>query len=775
MLLLGVLSAAVTFSTPAAFAQPAPARTLAGKVATGSGADARPVRRAKVTLTGPSLRATMVADTDANGAFTFDRPPASGLKIRVQKPGFVPLDADAAPNAPLSSLSLIRGGAIEGIVTDASGDPVWNVAVTALQPQADRSVPPKPIADTRTDDLGRYRLHSLPAGDYFVAVTADRAFLATVFVIQGEKRPDITTAYYPAASAIEEARYVRVQAGRDAGAIDVTFTPSRPAIDPAAPPVPPRPDRNGSGRIAGIVTDATTGKPVRAAELLLLPAPGQGPALTHWIRTDARGRFEYTSLPAQRYTLRFQAPRFVTLEFGQKRPGESGTQIQLRDGEDFRADMALPRAGALEGTLFDEFGDPAPNVIVQVAQRQYVAGRQRLVPAPGRSPQPSDDRGHYRVSSLAPGDYFVAALSGVYTDANEVGGFAPTYYPGTADAGGATPVTVAFGVDSPAATFALVPAKTFAIAGTMVDADGKPVSGRGTVWLMTPDRLKRMDFNLARGGTAPDGTFLLRNVPQGLYTLQGFAPSPPADPQGRVPNLAALPFGWMPITVGDANIDGLVLKTTPGTALRGRIVLEDPAAVPPKAEQVRIMTIPVEFDSSSPGGGPSPSETHEDWTFETTRQTGLRRIFVSVASPGWALRKITLDDLDITDTPVDLRTKDVEGVTIVITPKVSRVTGGVTDDKGPIADYAVVIFATDPTKWIDRSRFVAVARPTQQGRFMISGLPPEDYLAIALPNVAAQEYFDPEFLQQLRVLATSFTLGEGEAKSLELKLRRRPY
>lgn len=771
-LLFGVLSAAVTFSAFPSSSRPAfqSSSSLSGKVTAGSGNDVRPVRRAKVTLSGTGLTAPRVADTDATGMYRFDRVPAGSFKVRVQKAGFVTLDADAAPDA---TLTMIRGGAIEGIVTDGSGDPVWDVVVTALQPQADRTAAPKPIAQTRTDDLGRYRIHSLPAGDYFVSVATDRAFLIRVFVAPGEKRPDVNTAYYPAAASLDEARYVRVSEARDATAIDVTFTPARPPIDPAAPPVPSRPDRNGTGRIAGIVSDATTGKPIRAAELLLLPAPGQGPRTTDWIRTDAQGRFEYKSLPAQRYTLQFQAQRYVTLEYGQKRPGETGTQIQLRDGEDYRADMKLSRASALEGTLLDEFGDPAPSVLVLVAQKQYVAGRQRLMPAPARlGPAPSDDRGHYRVSSLSPGDYFVGALSGAYTESNEVGGFAPTYYPGTADAGGATPVTIAFGADTSGMTFALVPAKSFSVSGTMVDADGKPVSGRGTVWLMTPDRLKRMDFNLARGGTAPDGTFLLRNVPQGQYTLQGFAPMPL---DGRGPgNLGAASFGWLPIAVGDANLDGVVLKTVAGTAVRGTIVLDDTAAPPPKPDQVRIMTIPVEFDSAPVGGGPSPSQTREDWTFESTRQSGMRRIFVNVASPGWMLRKITLNDIDITDTPVDLRTKDVEGVTVVITPKVTRVAGGVTDDKGPVADYAVVVFATDPTRWIDRSRFVAVARPTQQGRFTLSGLPPEDYLAIALPNVAAGEIWDPEFLQQLRVLATSFTLGEGETKSLELKLRRRP-
>jgi hypothetical protein len=138
------------------------------------------------------------------------------------------------------------------------------------------------------------------------------------------------------------------------------------------------------------------------------------------------------------------------------------------------------------------------------------------------------------------------------------------------------------------------------------------------------------------------------------------------------------------------------------------------------------------------------------------------------------LKKITLNDLDITDSPLDFRTKNVDGVNVVLTSKVTRIGGGVSDDKGSISDYAVVIFASDPTKWLDRSRFVVMARPTQQGRFEVRGLPPEDYLAVALPNVVGNEYMDPEFLQQLRRLAASFTLGEGESRTLELKLMKRP-
>jgi protocatechuate 3,4-dioxygenase beta subunit len=771
-LLLAVLAMTFTFAQAPAMSQAPAAASLTGRVTTGSGTEVRPVRRARVTLTGGGLTAPRLADTDTRGVYRFDRLPAGAqFKIAVQKPGFVKLETDAAPNA---ELKMERAGAIEGVVTDASGDPIWNVVVSALQRPEVRAGaapgPPKAIAQTRTDDLGRYRLHSLAAGDYAIEASTDRTFVVGLFLMQGEKRPEVSRAYYPASATIDDAKMVRVVAGRDDSAIDITFSPPPPAIDPAAPPAPPRPDATGTARIAGTVVDAVSGKPIKA-QLLLVPVDGQ--RLTHWIRTDAKGRFEYTNLQSRRYTLRAQADRFVTLEYGQQRPAETGVQIQLRDGEDYRADMKLPRTSAIEGTLLDEFGDPAPSVTVQACVKGYAAGRHRLGPIGNRIAQiPTDDRGHYRIPGLPPADYFVVGLSGVYTEASEVGGFAPTYFPGTPDAGAATPITVAFGADSAGTTFALTPAKTFTVSGTLIDGDGRPVSGRGTLSLNSPDRLQRMDFNVARAATAPDGTFVLRNVPQGLYTLQGFAPPPP-DYKGPL-NLAAMAFAWLPIAVGDTDLDGVVLKATSGTTLRGRVVLEDSSVPPPSAEQIHVSTFQVEFDSAPMGGGPAPSETHADLTFATTRQYGIRRVYVSSSSPSWTLRKITLNGMDITDVPLDLRTRDVEGVEVLLTPKVSRIAGTVADDKGPISDYAVVLFASDPTKWIDRSRFVVMARPTQQGRFTVTGLPPEEYLAIAVPSIVGAEYMDPEFLQQLRINATAFTLTDGESKTLDLKLKRRP-
>jgi protocatechuate 3,4-dioxygenase beta subunit len=771
VLLCGIVAAALAFAqTPQAGQAPAAgSMSLTGRVMTGTGPEARPVRRARVTLPGRGGAGARTTDTDTKGAYRFDRLPPGEYTVTVQKPGFVTLEADAVPNA---TLTMERGGAIEGVVTDAAGDPLLNVAVAVLQPQP-AGAKAKIVTQTRTDDLGRYRLHSLAAGDYLIEAATDQLFLRDVLLMPGEKRPDVNRSYYPAgATTIEESRPARVSLARDLTGIDLMLAPAPPVKDPAAPPPPPRPDLTGTARIAGRVVDATSGKPIKGARLLLLPTEGQ--RLTNWMRTDSEGRFAYTSLPVQAYTLRIDAERFVTLEYGQKRPGETGTPILITaEGQDFKADVALPRASAIEGALLDEFGDPAPGVLVQIANKTYVAGRQRLMPVTNRvQTLPTDDRGHYRVIGVAPGEYHVAALAGVYVDRDGAPGFAPTYNPGTPAASASVPVTVAFGADT-TASFSLTPAATVSVSGTMVDQSGQGVA-RGTLMLFgPPDADNRMEFNIVRAATGADGRFVLRNVPAGMYTLQGFGSPPPGYRGGG--NLNSMPFGWAPLKIGDADLDNVILKVTDGTSLRGRITFDDAAAPKPAADRVRVSAIPVEFDAAPVGGGPVPSETHADWSFDVTHLNGRRRLFVSVGAMDWTLKKITLAGIEVTDAPIDLRTKDVEDVEILLTSKVSKVGGTASDDKGPISDYAVVIFASDPTKWIDRSRFVALARPNQFGRFEVRGLPPEDYLAVALPNVVETEWrWSPEFLQQVRPLATGFVLQDGETKTLELKLKKRP-
>ena len=186
-----------------------------------------------------------------------------------------------------------------------------------------------------------------------------------------------------------------------------------------------------------------------------------------------------------------------------------------------------------------------------------------------------------------------------------------------------------------------------------------------------------------------------------------------------------------------------------------------------------VTAIPVEFDAGPVGGGPPPFSMQEDGSFELKNLSGHRLIRVSVRNPGWMLKRITREGRDITDEPVDFTKADVDGVEVILTNRVTSITGRVTDEKAnPVTEYSVLVFAADRSKWTDRSRFIALGRPTQDGSFRIAGLPPDDYFAVALPAVQGTQWQDPEFLRTLEEAATRLLLGEGESKTLTLRLLR---
>ena len=359
----------------------------------------------------------------------------------------------------------------------------------------------------------------------------------------------------------------------------------------------------------------------------------------------------------------------------------------------------------------------------------------------------------------------MSALSGVFTDQNESGGFAPTYYPGTASPASAQRVRVDYGSEVTGLVMELVPAKSARVSGRVEDDKGQPVAGANLI-LAYSDRLGISDFVVARAVAGPGGAFTLRNVPPGQYTLQGFGRPPAGGPQ----NLNAGAFGWLIVPVSGADVSDLVLQVTPGTALRGRIVLAESNGPPLRPNDVVIATVPIEFDSSPVAGGPSPSVRRDDWTFEVSGQSGQRLIRVSTRSPAWMLDRVTLDGRDVTDTAVDFRKTDVNDVEVILTSRVSSLSGRVTTDDGePAAEYSVILFAADERRWTDRSRFVHTARPSQDGRYALPGVPPGDYLAVALPYVQGLEWSDPEFLAGLRTAATPVTIAQGEAATLDLR------
>src|SRR5436190_772673 len=122
-------------------------------------------------------------------------------------------------------------------------------------------------------------------------------------------------------------------------------TPAQP-IDAVATP---------TGRITGRVVASDNGRPVKRARVFVtaveLPG-GRG------LLTDDSGVFDLTELPAGRYTLTVSKSGFVALSYGQRRPLQAGTPLQLADGQQLKGvDFRLPRGGVIAGRILDEEGE----------------------------------------------------------------------------------------------------------------------------------------------------------------------------------------------------------------------------------------------------------------------------------------------------------------------------------------------------------------------------------------------------------------------------------
>jgi hypothetical protein len=113
----------------------------------------------------------------------------------------------------------------------------------------------------------------------------------------------------------------------------------------------------------------------------------------------------------------------------------------------------------------------------------------------------------------------------------------------------------------------------------------------------------------------------------------------------------------------------------------------------------------------------------------------------------------------------------ITDVEVILTAQSTTVIGAVTDAAGkPVLDYVALLFAEDSDKWGTMSRYLTLARPDQQGGFVIKQLPPGRYLAAALPYLEDGDQSNPELLERLRGLATPFTLAEGGLQRLQLKV-----
>jgi hypothetical protein len=383
-------------------------------------------------------------------------------------------------------------------------------------------------------------------------------------------------------------------------------------------------------------------------------------------------------------------------------------------------------------------------------------GRRRLVPTANGAQ--TDDTGAFRVFGLAPGEYYVAAsLQAAPADSstNPVS-YAPTYFPGTGNIADAQRLTLTLGTEQSGINFVLQPVRAVRVSGTVVDSNGAPTQA---MLNLTPAGFGD-DGGLQMGNPArvlQDGSFTILNVVPGEYVL---------TVNGRANGNATPEVASMPLTVGNDDLAGVSIATSKGGTIRGTIVADNNAKVAMTNIQVSVQSLrPV------PGNFAPRTQVSSAGTFELNGLIGAQVLRVDRLPDGWIVKSIRANGRDITDTALEFRGSEAATVQVVLTNRISEVSGAVKANGQPVTSASVVLFPEDAAQWVFPSRRVRMVRVDQTGIFRARSLPPgERYLAVAVDYLEQGEFQDPLFLERMRSRATAFSLTDGENTNLDLTL-----
>ena len=516
----------------------------------------------------------------------------------------------------------------------------------------------------------------------------------------------------------------------------------------------------GTAIIRGVVT-SDAGAPVRRAQVRANSSGMPGARVT---TTDAQGRFELRDLPAGRWTVSASKPGFVTQRYGQRRPFETVSPLEVADGQRVDANFSLLRGGVINGRVQDDLGDPVANVRVMVQRRQMIEGRRRMVNV-GVTDE-TDDTGAFRLYGLAPGEYYVSATlrANPLEQPGDASGYAPTYYPGTGNANEAQQVPVAAG-EEVSIGFSLLAVRLVRISGTVVSQSGEV--GGGMVQLVSAGDTGGGPIGAQGGGIQSDGSFTIANVAPGSYLLNARSGGRGGrGGRGVTIDATALEIGSLPLTVGDSDVTGVTISMTRGASIAGTVVTEGTSQITLANLRVTARQI-----RDAPGQSFNASGVSANGAFQLSTLTGTVALRVENVPSQWMVKSIVVGPTDVTDGAFELRgTEQLTNARIVLTDRVSELNGTVTVRNQEAKDSSVVVFAADAALWTFPTRFVRMARTDAQGHFTLRGLPGGTYLVAAVDYLEEGEWQDPEFLERLREPATRVSVRDGETKTVGLQL-----
>jgi hypothetical protein len=537
---LGVLGLLGALVPAGVTAQTRDVRTSAGTavitgVVVSDDADAKPVRKARVTYGGPDAQGNTTI-TDDQGRFVFAGLPAGRYTIAASKPTWITTSYGAkrprrgATPIPLGDgqkiqivLRLTRGAVITGVVLDHDNQPASAVQVRALRYEViagERRL--VDAGSATTDDRGVYRIFGLTEGEYFVTASTRSLGGMTAGDLQLTSDADVRDAaardaakpapprtvslapvYYPGGTSVSQAGVIALRPGEERTGVDLALQLVRTA------------------RVEGTVMLPEGGVPV-GTELNLIAA---GATAAAWqsaesyrrVHPGTDGAFAFAGIPPGTYSLIARGSRPITKPDGTPAPAQmvwAATQIAV-DGESIVGlVLSLEPGLTIAGRVQFQDSTLKPPDVRSIGISTLPVDTQTMVNFAPAGVTPAAD-GRFVITGVMPGRYRLSAA-----------------FPGSGRPGGwqLDSITAA-AQDALDNAFILQPNQhildalvTFTdrlaqVSGTVRTAAVSPADQ--TVVLFAEDQ--RLWFPQSRRiqGTrvGSDGAYLFRSVPAGTYLL----------------------------------------------------------------------------------------------------------------------------------------------------------------------------------------------------------------------------------------------------------------
>ena len=516
--------------------------------------------------------------------------------------------------------------------------------------------------------------------------------------------------------------------------------------------------------VSGQVVD-NTGRVIENATVRLVRG-----GVTATRLTDRRGRFQYENVLPGAYVLTVSKDGFYDGAYGKRRPTGSPLPFEIAATQsmpDLRVELF--RGGVITGSVVDEGSEPIAGVRVIAFRRDFIEGEWQYTTS---GSDVTDDRGAFRVFGLQPGEYIVSTPT---TQANSSSGEVMTATLADVERGTAYP-----SIFYPAARYFPLALPLLLTSGEVkyaIDFKWAPVVARTVSGRLTGNdvelgnqviRLVPFDSHGAGFGTeaaitlsAPDGSFTFMRVPSGDYRLEAGAAF-----AGQVPETIAVTWGRADVAVTDDDVRNLEVPMGGGRSIAGVITAPRSNSRTSAASRVPVTLVP-----ATPGLSPTTRITVQpDGTFTHVNLVpGPYYIRVGATPPGIYLQSIFSGRQDALDAPIDLTDGNVDNIEITLTDRGTEIVGSVRDARLlQMPGAAVIVMSAFNKQWTpNRTRYL---RASTAGTFTITGLPPGEYLIVAIDDAMAEGWQDARMLAQLRTLATRIALRESEHRTLDLRL-----